>query len=435
METLHDVPTDHGRLSNLMTTDFCPWANRYVYWLKEPVGWFVLATLASVLVGTFLSPLGWTLAVGLLAILALGLGFPWLATRCISCGLKPVCDELCEREPSFLELNIRNRLPLPIMGLMVEGYLHVATSHRDADASSFGDTRLRGSGADIGLARVPAFCMATFRLPFAVEYRGRYPAQPPKLACSFPFSIWTARREIREVRPVTVFPLLIPIDEDLEFTGQLLSDLGEGQRIANHGEFMGVRDFRRGDSLKSIHWVQSARQDRLIVCERGGPQQQALELRLSTTRSQGSDLEARENLAWRVRATASLIAVLSARHLPFRLFVDDKLILVADGASGRRQAWLRLADLPLDGASLLPASDFVASAESKSSSSTSWLAISAADQSGRPLPSANIRLSQGVPSVGRRERHSASQVIDLDEDIALQVNHFIMEARHARSIA
>ncbi len=71
-------------LSNLANRDFCPWANKYVYWLKEPVGWFVVATLVSVLVGAFLSPLGWTVAVGLITILVLGLGFPkhwtWRAT-------------------------------------------------------------------------------------------------------------------------------------------------------------------------------------------------------------------------------------------------------------------------------------------------------------------------------------------------------------------
>ena len=28
-----------GKLANY---DFCPWANRYVYWLREPIGWFVI---------------------------------------------------------------------------------------------------------------------------------------------------------------------------------------------------------------------------------------------------------------------------------------------------------------------------------------------------------------------------------------------------------
>ena len=30
-------------LTGVLNHDFCPWANRYVYWLKQPIGWFVLA--------------------------------------------------------------------------------------------------------------------------------------------------------------------------------------------------------------------------------------------------------------------------------------------------------------------------------------------------------------------------------------------------------
>ncbi|MCA9157481.1 MAG: hypothetical protein KDA72_04095, partial [Planctomycetales bacterium] len=78
------------KILNFGSCDLCPWANRYVYWLKEPVGWFVLALAASLLVGAFLSPLGWSVAAGLATVIALGLGFPWLATRCVRCQLRPV---------------------------------------------------------------------------------------------------------------------------------------------------------------------------------------------------------------------------------------------------------------------------------------------------------------------------------------------------------
>lgn len=117
---------DRSRLlliSNLLNQDFCPGFNSYVYWLKEPVGWFVLATCVSVLVGACLSPIGWTLAAGLFAILMLGLGFPWLAVRTVHCELTPTVSELHEQEESHLLLTIRNRLPIPLWGLMVEGFL------------------------------------------------------------------------------------------------------------------------------------------------------------------------------------------------------------------------------------------------------------------------------------------------------------------------
>ena len=52
MAMVHDVPEGKNWAARLLTTDFCPWANRFVFWLKEPVGWFVLATAISVMGST-----------------------------------------------------------------------------------------------------------------------------------------------------------------------------------------------------------------------------------------------------------------------------------------------------------------------------------------------------------------------------------------------
>ena len=123
MQSQTTLPRGLDTVASLANHDFCPWANRYVYWLKEPVGWFVVALAVSILVGLFLSPMGWTVAAGLSMVLVLGLGFPWMATRTLVCELKPVSTSLHERQASQLELTVRNRLPIPILGLMIEGYL------------------------------------------------------------------------------------------------------------------------------------------------------------------------------------------------------------------------------------------------------------------------------------------------------------------------
>lgn len=418
MATVRDMPKADSRLSRLMTTDFCPWANRFVYWLKEPIGWFALATLASVLVGAFLSPLGWTLAAGLTAVLVFGMGFPWLATRCVNCKLQPACDELHEREASYLKLSVRNYLPLPIMGLMIEGYLTEAAVTVDS-----GEPAVIPEAA---LERIPAFSTASYRLPIAAEYRGRYPKQVPKIACAFPFGIWTARREIQNLSPVTVLPLLIPISEELELPGDQLADLGVGNRASTNGDFLGVRDFRRGDSLKNIHWVQSARQDQLVVCERGGPQNQAIELHLSTARCLGTEVESRENLAWRVRIAASLVALLSARHLPYRLIVDGKLCCVADGALGKKPTLHLLAEIPWDGPGNSSAGHVHASNQSQNRSGNCWIAI----KQPTSLSAAYVSVEIGLPSRGRRQRPDSSRLIDLDNDITGQLNHWLSETVH-----
>jgi uncharacterized protein (DUF58 family) len=411
-----------SRLNAAANHDFCPWANRYVYWLKEPVGWFVIATGASLLVGAFLSPIGWTVAAGLVAILILGLGFPWLAVRAVRCQLAPTIKEIHEQQDTHLELTIRNYLPIPILGLLVEGYL----------SQPFSRTEASDHVPDVGLAQVPALSQATYRLAIQPQFRGQYPIQVPQIACSFPFGIWTARRPVSRVEPVTVWPMLIPASGDLEIVGKQLADVGNGNRASSQGDFMGVREFRRGDSLRSIHWVQSAKQDNLIVCERGGPQKQAIELDLQTHPCFGSADEVRENLAWRVRIMASLIDLAVSRHLPFKLLIDGSS-LSQPGMSGRNgcprsrfTAWDQLASIPVDGFDNRAVASCPCMAESLQ---TSRITISARSEIGTTLPAHCIRVKMQQPSGGGRR---ASQVsvceVDLDQDIAAQLTHLFMEA-------
>lgn len=413
-------PTAFSKALEFLNQDFCPGLNRYVYWLKQPVGWFVLATLGSVLVGTFTSPVGWTMASGLVAILIFGLAFPWLAVHLVRCELAPAVAEVRERDAVVLELTIRNRLPTPVLGLTIEGYLS-APSNMDEDEKS---------DPDIGLSRLPPLSMAVYQFQVRPEYRGIYPIERPRIACSFPFGIWTARSELHRVVPLIVRPLLIPITGMLEFSGNQLANVGEGTRPTCHGEFLGVRDFRHGDSLKNIHWAQSARHGTWIVCERGGPQQQALDLRLSTARSQGTRLEARENLAWRVRIAASFVDLLVARQIPFLLWIDGQLISLPHGNAGGRTALNHLAAIPHDGAR-----DGVDHWETIERGASS-IHVGVQDDVKRPLPCHLVPLSIAHPMRGFREPQAAlSRHIDLDHDIAGQMDQLLSEACHAKSVA
>jgi hypothetical protein len=40
----------------MLNYDFCPWANKYVYWLKKPIGWLTGGILAGILLGAFVAP-------------------------------------------------------------------------------------------------------------------------------------------------------------------------------------------------------------------------------------------------------------------------------------------------------------------------------------------------------------------------------------------
>ncbi|MEM8733865.1 MAG: DUF58 domain-containing protein [Planctomycetota bacterium] len=402
------------KLAYILQTDFCPGANVYVYWLKEPVGWFVVALACSVLIGIYFSPVGWSIAAGLAAVLLLGLGFPWVATRLLRCELRCDVTELHEGEEAKLILSIRNPMPLPVLGVVIENYF------RSADALLNTNEQL-ASSFECGLARVPAFSSAEYRLPIQPKYRGRYPTGEPSIACGFPFGIYTARRPVAEVTPVLVRPLILPLTGESEFSGKQLAEVGDGSRPTHHGDFLGVREFRRGDSLRSIHWVQSAKQDQLVVCERGGPQKCTVTIELSTTRSEGGDLDARENLAWRVRIAATLVDLLSARHIPFRLRIDGELLALPLGRSAAIKGWDLLAEIPLDSPKH---NDDVELMAASNEPGFSILPASAGSHASDRYVRIYVRLGDQAGSTGE----PASGLIDLDEPIDEQLDLLLEEA-------
>jgi uncharacterized protein (DUF58 family) len=333
-----DSRSKQGRVASILTTDFCPWANRYFYWLKEPIGWFVLAFAASVLVGMHLSTVGWVLATVIGSVILTGIVWPWVVVRAAQCRLRPAVTEIYEDQACDLVLSVRNRWPLPLWGLAIEGYLD---RHGD-------DAR-----PTIALACVPMISDAEYRLRVSPQLRGQYPVVTPHVACSMPFGIWTARRSLKSCSPLTVFPKISHIQDEPQLRGGRTAETGDGLRAGQAGEPLGVREFRSGDRLRNVHWIHTARTGMLTVCERGGPQQQQIEIVLDAHVPQTVDpdrqLAIRESLARRVRVAASLAIALHSRNVPVRLVIGRSTTVAVSGTSGRRSILTALAAVPADG--------------------------------------------------------------------------------------
>ena len=45
-----------AKLTAFGNYDFCPWANHYVYWLKKPLGWFIVGVVAAALTAMAVLP-------------------------------------------------------------------------------------------------------------------------------------------------------------------------------------------------------------------------------------------------------------------------------------------------------------------------------------------------------------------------------------------
>jgi uncharacterized protein (DUF58 family) len=307
---------------------------------------------------------------------------------------------------------------------MIEGYLATPLLQDGliGDASIDLDVK-----PDVGLASVPPLCEATFRLSIRPEYRGFYPVDVPLVACAFPFGIWTARRKLTNVTPVTVWPKRVDLHGLLDIGGATQADEGVGERVGTSGEFLGVRAFRRGDSLRSIHWVQTARMDSLVVCDRSGPQRQTVSLELETRQIDGNILEAREHLAWRVRIVASLAELLCARHIPFQLIIDHETYKLAVGRLSLKQSLDLLAAIPLD-----YQTEAAAGQEAVKPNLSTRICVGLPKFSLASLQKHLIGLSIDQPSTGFRSftrQHYTN--LDFNDELTVQLDHFLSEVTHA----
>lgn len=130
-----------------------------------------------------------------------------------------------------------------------------------------------GRGADkvLGLlAYLPGRRRQQFTARIPCEKRGFYRLGPVGLASSFPLGLAEARRTADDsLRTLTIYPevfniLALPLrgaPSQIHRGGYLLP---EG---AGAAEFAGLREYRRGDNSRHVHWPTTARLNELMVRE------------------------------------------------------------------------------------------------------------------------------------------------------------------------
>jgi uncharacterized protein (DUF58 family) len=77
-------------------------------------------------------------------------------------------------------------------------------------------------------------------------------------------------------------------------------------KIGSNGDVLGVRPYRRGDAPRRIHWGQSARHDRLIICELQSNARPVIQLVLDTDPRVHAGSGPASSREWAIRIVASL---------------------------------------------------------------------------------------------------------------------------------
>ncbi len=313
--------------------DFCPWANRYVYWLKQPIGWFLLAAIASAAIGALAVPQGWFVCGIVTAVTLLGIAWPSFSMRGLQgelCFSRRRCYEL---DSVVTTVTITNRWPWPVWGLMVDGGFDEEGNDDQCVPSS-------------ALARVQGWSQTSFEFPLRPQRRGIYPLRPPQISTGFPFGMWTVRRPVSVSEELIVWPRCadlksLPLfDGDQHYSGGVYSD-----RAGSDGDLLTARHYRVGDSLRRIHWSHTARRDRLIVCDRQSACRKSVALFLNSAHFATETISDSQFLDWAVRVVASLTREFRDQGWETRCWLDGEWLVVDSSTRSIQRLFDKLARL------------------------------------------------------------------------------------------
>ncbi|MEC9092725.1 MAG: DUF58 domain-containing protein [Planctomycetota bacterium] len=295
------------RLLRAINYDFCPNANVYVYWLKQPVGFVVLAIFASLLAGLFIGPQGFVLMWTFVALLIFGTVWPWLCLLRVECNLHFTEKRTHESVGTVARLEVVNRWPFPVYGMMVEGnFLQDVVEADDLIAT--------------GMQKIPAWSVSDFTWHVKPQRRGRIPVEMPEISTGFPFGILKRSRLISVPNQIIVWPKFVPLTGSLDpgdrssSSGQTLTDLA-GQ----DGDTIGVRDFREGDSIRHIHWPKTAQMNQLITRELQSSIRRTVRVLLDLSVASHSGVGSQSTYEMAIRVAATICSQLRSNQISVNL--------------------------------------------------------------------------------------------------------------------
>ena len=326
-----------ARINSALSVDLCPSYNRYVYWLKNPFWLLVLAAAGAALCGVLVSPLAFLLCGILLLLLGAGVLMPWLAVRGIHCSVVFDVPRSRVGSPAVVRLHVRNRWPIPVWGLsLIRGFAHDAT--HDGDEG-------------VALARVPGWSSVEYSWPFIPSHRGQYPLTTAEVETGFPFGIFYARKSAQVEGHLVVWPRTARLAGIPDFSESPQNeDSFCDRRVGDNGDMTGTRLFRNADSLRRVHWSQTARQQTLIVTERQAPATSTVRVAVDLTSESHPAELADVTLERCVQTVASLCESLHRQHCQIELEIGGQLIMAGEAAAGyqRLMDTLAVAELSLE---------------------------------------------------------------------------------------
>ncbi len=192
----------------------------------------------------------WGMAALLAGALGAGLLLPWLQLRGITLRrLLPA--EASVGEALILEYEIEVRGRLPRYGLELLDRL--GATAEPVPAAYF--HHLAGK--------------RRLRFAWTPQVRGMHDFSGVVIESRFPLGLFSSRRHFAlEAQRVVVYPAAVPLRAlPVEHGAEPQNRMVLSRRRGGHDEFFGLRPYRHGDTLRSVHWRASARRGELLSIE------------------------------------------------------------------------------------------------------------------------------------------------------------------------
>lgn len=309
------------RLGESATKDRACRLDPYLAWARKPATALALAGATSLACGLFIHPRALILGAGIAAVLAIGAAWPWLSILGLTGELTFAASRAREGVPTTARLIVRNRAFWDAWGLTIR-----ETSEADAIHAP-------------GMAAAPGRRTTEASWPVVFDRRGVHPESATNLVSGFPFGLLNATRPLATSTRVVVWPATFPVGSIPVAAASRVSDgVGIAPRSGTMGDLSGVRPYRRGDSIRRVHWPQSARHGTLIVCELESPAMPEVQVVIDVHPAAHGGSGRDGSLEWAVRVAASFAEDWIGKGAAVELVFGGTSVPAAAGSVETRRA-------------------------------------------------------------------------------------------------
>lgn len=189
------------------------------------------------------------------------------------------------------------------------------------------------------------------RIEYAARFarRGRHLFKRIRISSRFPFGFTEKSISWLEPGEILVFPKVFPVTGYLERQGINVGDFESGRK--GHGaSLFALRDYRSGDSARSIHWKASARRNSLIAREMEADDHHKISLVLDNLVAGPIDERLAENFEHAVSCLASVAAEMLRKGFQVEVITRTGRVPFDVGLPHRKRVLRAMALLELQGA-------------------------------------------------------------------------------------